>query len=128
MWDLKARRGLAVDREKSRVEFPNGGLEQGYKIEIAFFKANFVSAGGLEPPTLCLKGRCSTPELRAQIKTLEKRPTQYMKIRLDMQLIMEWTDRVIVQYQSRDLYKIFSLNHLELMRKLAVVKLHPSKT
>ncbi len=24
-----------------------------------------VSAGGLEPPTLCLKGRCSTPELRA---------------------------------------------------------------
>jgi len=59
---------------------------------------------------------------------LEKRPAQYMKIRLDMQLIMEWTDRVIVQYQSRDLYKIFSLNHLELMRKLAVVKLHPSKT
>ncbi len=27
--------------------------------------AHFVSAGGLEPPTLCLKGRCSTPELRA---------------------------------------------------------------
>ena len=26
-----------------------------------------VSAGGLEPPTLCLKGRCSTPELRAQM-------------------------------------------------------------
>ena len=26
---------------------------------------NFVSAGGFEPPTLCLKGRCSTPELRA---------------------------------------------------------------
>jgi hypothetical protein len=25
----------------------------------------FVSAGGLEPPTLCLKGKCSTPELRA---------------------------------------------------------------
>ncbi len=25
-----------------------------------------VSAGGLEPPTLCLKGRCSTPELRAR--------------------------------------------------------------
>ena len=24
-----------------------------------------VSAGGLEPPTLCLKGRCSTTELRA---------------------------------------------------------------
>jgi hypothetical protein len=24
-----------------------------------------VSAGGFEPPTLCLKGRCSTPELRA---------------------------------------------------------------
>ena len=23
-----------------------------------------VTAGGLEPPTLCLKGRCSTPELR----------------------------------------------------------------
>lgn len=29
-----------------------------------------VSAGGLEPPTLCLKGRCSTPELRAH-KILE---------------------------------------------------------
>ena len=27
---------------------------------------SIVSAGGLEPPTLCLKGRCSTPELRAQ--------------------------------------------------------------
>ena len=24
-----------------------------------------VSAGGFEPPTLCLKGRCSTTELRA---------------------------------------------------------------
>jgi hypothetical protein len=24
-----------------------------------------VSAGGIEPPTLCLKGRCSTTELRA---------------------------------------------------------------
>ena len=26
---------------------------------------DLVSAGGFEPPTLCLKGRCSTPELRA---------------------------------------------------------------
>ena len=26
-----------------------------------------VSVGGLEPPTLCLKGRCSTPELHAQL-------------------------------------------------------------
>jgi hypothetical protein len=25
----------------------------------------FVSPGGLEPPTLCLKGRCATTELRA---------------------------------------------------------------
>ena len=25
-----------------------------------------VSVGGLEPPTLCLKGRCSTPELHAR--------------------------------------------------------------
>ena len=70
VWDLKTRRGLAVDREKSRAEFLNGVLGPGYKIEIAFFKANFVSAGGLEPPTLCLKGRCSTPELRARITIL----------------------------------------------------------
>lgn len=27
-----------------------------------------VSADGIEPSTLCLKGRCSTPELRAQKK------------------------------------------------------------
>ena len=25
-----------------------------------------VSVGGLEPPTLCLKGRCSTPELHTR--------------------------------------------------------------
>ena len=29
-----------------------------------------VSAGGLEPPALCLKGRCSTPELRALKKLM----------------------------------------------------------
>ncbi len=27
-----------------------------------------MSAGGLEPPTLCLKGRCSTAELRARFE------------------------------------------------------------
>ena len=31
-----------------------------------------VSVGGLEPPTLCLKGRCSTPELHA--RTFTPRP------------------------------------------------------
>ncbi len=36
-----------------------------YFLENVFFDLRFVSAGGLEPPTLCLKGRCSTPELRA---------------------------------------------------------------
>ncbi len=38
-----------------------------FKTKKAAFNSGFiVSAGGLEPPTLCLKGRCSTPELRAQ--------------------------------------------------------------
>ncbi len=35
------------------------------KPDEKYFLQAKVSAGGLEPPTLCLKGRCSTPELRA---------------------------------------------------------------
>ncbi len=35
-------------------------------LVIINYKGFIVSAGGLEPPTLCLKGRCSTTELRAR--------------------------------------------------------------
>jgi hypothetical protein len=35
-----------------------------------------VSVGGLEPPTLCLKGRCSTPELHARTFSKPTRKTR----------------------------------------------------
>jgi hypothetical protein len=35
-------------------------------LPIPPFGQIYVSVGGLEPPTLCLKGRCSTPELHAR--------------------------------------------------------------
>ena len=39
-----------------------------------------VSAGGLEPPTLCLKGRCSTTELRA-LKIKERKYIDIAKLK-----------------------------------------------
>lgn len=36
-----------------------------------------MSAGGIEPPTLCLKGRCSTTELRA----LKNKEHKYKEVR-----------------------------------------------
>jgi hypothetical protein len=40
------------------------GIRQLWILDPPLSIGLFVSAGGLEPPTLCLKGRCSTPELR----------------------------------------------------------------
>jgi hypothetical protein len=64
--------GLAAVRSQQECEAGKdlstglSGGSQGRHSYTALPLDTVVSAAGLEPATLCLKGRCSTPELRAR--------------------------------------------------------------
>jgi hypothetical protein len=57
---------LKLKFQFSRRDTVGVKLKKAFFLFLLAFFVNFVSLGGLEPPALCLKGRCSTPELQTR--------------------------------------------------------------